>query len=543
VRRLIPILLLAASPLLAQDADPGLPSLEVENVTIVGTRTVKLPPARKGEVVDSSVYLLPPKDTLLFGARLSGFGGPGGALPGYREFDRPAGGHAEASFGTHLSTRVMGHAEYNQRTFDLMGTVDFGATAGHVDSAEASSLLVDVHGGLLLGGDDPSAPRVRITAGFDRIGDNYFLYGTRVSPFDRSRTATRIDARLLSAQDALLDYGLYFHLEQTGVDDALPDTNTTATASIPGFGLSLAAGNDTLRGRLGVDYQIATLRYGRSQSTPNWVDAHLDFEWHPNPQLLLTVGGFYAGAQFSDSGSTTLMLPRVSARLQAAPALALYASYSPELRAPSYRNRIMRSPYVERTIVLRPELVPLSIAAGARLTGSATTLDARVLFETAENTPVVTADSAATGVLRYDHVDSRTLAIRGSVETRILSALGLLAEAEIRSAVETSSDEQLPMTPQIDVRLRGDYELGEALGLHATLRYESAQRVSLGDRRSDLAREIDARMLLDAGATLQFSPAIGLFAEATNLLGASYDLWDGYVAPGIELRAGARITF
>lgn len=539
MRRLTAILLLIATPLLAQE-EGGLPELEVENVTIVGTRTVRLPPARKGEVVDSSVYVLPPKDTLLFASRLSGFGGPGGALPGYREFEPPMSAHAEASFGTYLSPRLMAHAEYNQRSFDLMGTIDFRGTAGHVDSAEASSLLLEARGGILLGSDDPAAPRVRITAGFDRIGDSYFLYGSRVAAYDRSRAATRVQAALHSAQDALLDYDLYFHLEHTAVDDLLGDSTATATASIPGFGLALAAGNDTLRGRIGVDYQIASLRYGRSASTPNWVSAHGDLEWHASPQFLVTGGLAYGGAQRSDTAdAVTLLLPRVSLRLQAAPSLALYASYLPELRAPSYRNRIMRSAYVDRAITLRPEKVPLSLAAGARFTGASTSLDARVLLETAEGTPVVSADTAIRGSLRYEHVDSRTLSIRGGVQTELLPRLGLLAEVEIRSAVDQETDEQLPMVPQIDVRVRGDYEIGEALGLFGAVRYESAQRTSLGDR----SREVDARLLLDAGATLQFSPGIALFGEVTNLLGASYDLWDGYSAPGLELRAGARVTF
>lgn len=531
--------MLAATPLIAQEEGGGLPELEVENITVVGTRTIKLPPARKGEVVDSSVYVLPPKDTLLFGARLSGFGGPGGALPAYREFDPPVSAHAEASFGTYLSPRLMAHGEYNQRSFDFMGTIDYRGTAGHVDSAEASSLLLDLRGGVLLGGEDPSAPRVRITAGLERIGDDYILFGNSISPFDRSRAATRVDAELESAQDALLDYNLYFHLEHTGVDDAIGDSVEEASASIPGFGLALAAGNDTLRGRLGVDYQIASLQYGGSARTPNWVGAHLDLEWHATPTLLVTLGGLYSGAQFSDSGSATMANVRASARLQASPGLTLFASFAPALRAPSYRNRIMRAPYVDRRIVLRPERVPLSIAGGARIGSGTTTLEGRVHFETAENTPVVAADTSAVGALRYDHVGSRTLALRGSLQSQVLAPLGLLAEAEIRSCVDDATDEQLPMTPQIDVRVRGDFRLGEALGLFGALHYESAQRASLGED----SRELDARLLLDAGATLQFSSTIALFAEVTNLLGATYELFDGYEAPGLELRGGARVTF
>ena len=134
---------------------------------------------------------------------------------------------------------------------------------------------------------------------------------------------------------------------------------------------------------------------------------------------------------------------------------------------------------------------------------------------------------------------SRTLAIVASAQTQITDALGALVEATIGSSVDEATDEQLPMTPQIDLRVRADYALTEALSLMATGRFESEQRVSLAEG----SRVLPARMLLDAGASLDISSTIGLFVEVTNLLGTSYDLWDGYSAPGLELRGGARLTF
>lgn len=539
LKSLLALFMIAVAPVLAQDG--GMPPLDIGEVTITGTRVIKLPPARKGEVVDSSVYLLPVGDTLLFGARISNFGGPGGELPGYREFKPPASAHGEASVGSYLSPRAMLHGEYNERVFDLMGTIDYRGTGGHVDSAEASSLMLEARGAVLLGGEDPTAPRVRITAGFDRIGDSYLLFGTRSASqaFDRSRIATRIDAELESAQDALLDYDLYFRLEHTSVDDFNGDTTAPASASTPGFGFALAGGNDTLRGRIGVDYQISTLKYGGSSRTPNFVAARFDVEWHLDPRLLLTLGAAYSGAQFSDSGSTTMFLPRVSARYQASRSLALFAWYTPELRAPSYRNRIMNAPYVDRRIVLRPEKVPVNVAGGLRFSSDAFTLDGRVMFVAADNTPIVVADSAAIGSLRYAHVESRTLALRASAQMHVTNTFALLAEAEVASAVDVATDEQLPMTPQLDLRLRADYALSSAIGLFAAMQFEGEQRTNSGDD----SRMIASHILLDAGGSYQLSDALSVFAEVTNLLGTSYELWDGYEAPGFEARGGVRLTF
>ncbi|MBC8144740.1 MAG: TonB-dependent receptor, partial [bacterium] len=478
-------------------------------------------------------------DTLMFGSRISNFGGPGGALPVYREFDRPARAHAEASIGTYISPRVMVHGEYNQRQFDLMGTVDYRGTDGHLDLARASSLLLDARGGVLLGGDDPTAPRVRITAGFDRIGDSYFLYGHRLFTNDRARVVTRFNAALASAQDALLDYDIYFRLEHSSVSDVPGDATALATASTPGFGIALSAGNDTLRGRLGADYQISTLKYGGSARTPNWVAANFELDWHPNPQLLLTAGARYSGAQHSDTGSTNLFLPRVSARYQASRSLSLFAWYAPELRAPSYRNRIMQSPYVDRKMVLRAERVPVNVAAGLRFSSDAVTLEGRVLFETADNTPVVNEDSSVGGALFYHHVESRTLALRASAQMQLLPSLALLVEAQIGSSVDVATDDQLPMTPLIDARLRADYSLSNALGLFAAMQYKGEQNTTLD--ASDLV--IAAHVLVDAGASYQLSDAFAVFAEVTNLLGTSYEVWGGYEAPGFEARGGVRFTF
>jgi outer membrane cobalamin receptor len=290
---------------------------------------------------------------------------------------------------------------------------------------------------------------------------------------------------------------------------------------------------------LSADYQISSLRFGGSATTPNWVSTKLDVDWNPSAPLHLTLGLLYSGAEYSDSGSTTLFMPRVAARYDVAPALALFGWFAPELRAPSYRNRIMRAPFVDRRIALRPERVPVNVAVGARYSGDATTLEARIAFETAANTPVVVAEADTTGALRYDHVDTRTMMMRAIVQTQPFDRLGLVVEAEYRDAVVDANDAAVPMVPQIDARVRGEYRMSETIGLTAAVRFESEQTVTL----EESSRTIPSRLLLDVGGDYRLSNSIGIFAEITNLLGADYQLWDGYVAPGLEARGGVRITF
>lgn len=535
-----------AAPCDAQETGgDALPPLDVENVTIVGTRVIKLPAARKSEVVDSSVYILPAGDSLIFGERVSNFGGPGGSLPQYREFDPPATATLEGSFGTFLSPRARAHGELVKKPFDAMATVDYRATAGHTDSAEARSLLLDLQTGMLLGGDDPSVPRVRVGAGVDNVSDNYYLFGTRRSPYDRARSATRISASLQSAQDALVDYDLYLSMAQTSVEDRLGDSTWEASATAPGFGLALGAGSDTLRGRLSIDYLITSFMYRESVPTPNFVRVAGEAEYQPVAGLYLTAGLGYYGGQNSDSGSATLLMPRVAARYSAItatagqPALSLFAWFAPEMRPASYRDRIMQAPYVDRELLLKPERVPVSLTAGARYSTLKLGMEARATFEQAENTPVVAADSAAVGALRWAHVDSRTLAALVTMNFEPADRWTAGLDLQARSSVARSTDEQLPMVPKIDFNMHATYMPDDALVFNASVRWVSEMSTTLGAT----PRSIPSRFVVDLGALYRLGRRLELFGEATNLLAQRYRLWEGYSAPGLELRGGARLRF
>jgi outer membrane receptor for ferrienterochelin and colicin len=220
--------------------------------------------------------------------------------------------------------------------------------------------------------------------------------------------------------------------------------------------------------------------------------------------------------------------------------ISLFGWFIPELRAPSYRNRIMEAPYVDREIVLKPESVPVRLAGGVRLTTEPMVIEARATFESAVNTPVVTAASTA-GHLRYDHVDTRTVGAEGSIQLHVIPNIDIEGDAVIRSATVVDLDQQVPMTPQIDLRGRINYAVTPAIELFGTLDFKTAQQTTLADSLfNDDLRQIPARFLLGGGGSYKVSDVFELFVGISNLLNYSYDWWQNYSAPGFEIRGGVR---
>lgn len=269
-------------------------------------------------------------------------------------------------------------------------------------------------------------------------------------------------------------------------------------------------------------------------------------EWSPSAGLYVTAGGVVAHGRFSDSGSSTLLMPRGAIRFEASKNLAIFARFAPELRAPSYRSRIMRAPYVNREITLRPEKVLLYGAGGIRLAAGSFNIEAEAFFEKGENTPVVTLAEGA-GELRWIHRDSRTFGLRGGVRAGFGEKISLQGELTLANAVDEETDEQLPMRPVIEARGRVDIALTDRLGVFGTLTFLSERNVTFDPALlpTGIEQTIDPQFLPGAGAEYRLieSPNLSLFAEVTNLLAQSYQWWQNYEAPGLELRVGGRARF
>lgn len=544
IRLLILLTLIGTVPLIAQEQGGDLPTLEIETVTVIGRRVVVLPKARKGEVYDTTHYILPPGDTLLFGERISNLGGTGGPIPGFREFDFPLKLDAEASIGSYLSPRALLRAEYIRRTFDVSGILDYRGTMGHIDSAEASSLLIGAQISKAFGDETLPLNRFRLSGGLEHLGDSYFLYGNSVTRFDRSRAITRFNVGLRSEEELPVEFALDFRLTSTSVEDRDADTLRDVSATTPAFSADVAGAiaDTALRGRLKLDFTTTSMNYSVPTLTPACFSIRGDMEWIPAPGVFLTGGLVYASGENSDSGSTSLILPRLSARYEPGTGISVFSWYMPELRAPSYSSRILHAPYVDREIVLRPERVPVLVVAGARISMPTVTVEVRGRYEKGEGTPVVVA--TAPGNLSYGHVNSTRIGAEGSVRVAITDAIAVTGDGIFRSATVDSTGEELPMTPSVDLRGHLDFALTPKIDIFGSVTFQSMQRTVLGaGTLPDDGQQIPARFLLGGGTSYRILPNVQAFAEVTNLLNYSYELWQNYSAPGFELRGGVRATF
>lgn len=531
------LFLVAASTAVAQPE--GVPPLDIGEITVVGRRTLILPKARKGEVLDTSLYLLPAGDTLLFGDRISNFGGSAGRLPLYREFAPPARALAELSLGSYLSPRALIRGEYAGDSFDAGGEIDYQRTAGHIDSAEASSLRLLLRGGVVLGDTLSPLRSFRVSGEIEHQGEGYFLYGNSLTPYDRSRSMAGITLGLKSQESRPINYRVRMKYGKMSVDDRGTDSIFESSATEPSFDFAIGVDlENDLRGRFALDFSTTSLRYSMpTQSVAN-VSLSADLDWSVSPFFLVTGGLMYASGKHSDSGSTMLILPRVGARYAVDPSLTIFGSFSPQLRPSLYRNLLLESPYVDREITLRPERVPIRLVAGLRYETATITIEGRGFFESGENRPMVISDTGEVGNLRYEYGDVTTAGIEGSIWILPLENLRINAEARIAASKVDSLNKGVPMYPAVDLRGEAFLKASDDIDLQALVVFLSEQRVRLIDETT-----IGTRFLLGLGGTYHIIPRLDVFAGVTNLLGISYDAWEHYSAPGLEVRAGARYRF
>lgn len=527
-----------AEALLAQTGETTIPQLEIEDVIIVGRPTVVLPSARKGEVYDTLLYTLGSRDSLLFADRISYLGGSGGQLPAYREIESPIRGTLEGSVGSYISPRLRGHVEYSRKRFDLMGTAEYRSTAGHTDSAEASTIRLNAGGSLLMPGDNVM-PQQRLAADLEWINDGYFLYGATGSRFDRSRSAARFGVGLTSEQTRTVSYEMGIGIAATSVSDRLGDSSMAVSATSPDISVGIGIKLDSTRIVAHVNYATTSLDYSTSTRSPSNLQIGGDVEMRPSELLRLTAGVGFATGGHSDSGSTSGVVARGAVWYRPAPAFAVFGRFVRELRTASYRDRLMRAPYVDREMPLRPELVTASFAGGFQSVGPAFDIEAEGFIELADNTPVVSLRSDSSDLV-YTHVASRTLGVRGHATLRLGDGFALGGDAVIAMAVDDSTDSALPMRPAIVLNAHAAYALSSAFDMFATLGFRSAQKVSL-ENGASAAAELGSRFVVGLGATYRVLETLEIFGEASNLLNLRYDEWHNYSAPGVEVRGGARL--
>ncbi len=524
----------------------NVPPLELESVTVIGKRMVVLPKARKGEVIDTSVYTLPAGDSLLFSERISNLQGPGGALPGYREQESPLKLDAEASIGSYLSPRVAVHAEFSRPTFDASGFADFLHTEGHIDAARASGFRVGANASASLGDTRAPIGRFRLSADVEHGADEYTLYGLSAATVNRSRSITRFGIGLRDEGRSHVRYALGLSLESAGVTDDTAGSEREATATSPMLTLDAGADLDsTLTARVRAAFTSTTLRYATATQTPAFFSVAGDVEWRAAASTRLSIGLVAASGQNSDSGSSSLVMPRAAVRHDLDSSLTIFAWFAPELRAASYADRLLHAPYARREMELRPERVTAAAAAGGRWSGQGLTLEARLFAEQSDGTAVVVAD-AADNAQTWRDPSTTTFGVAVSVETEVNEHVNVEADALFRRTILDDLDETAPLSPAAEVRARVSYvpdPVGRSLRFYGTADIRTSQRAIVGSNAvPTVDPELPARLLFGCGAAYRLLENLQATLDISNLLNYKYDLWLGYSAPGFEIRGGIKVT-
>ena len=540
------LLLFALSvPLGAQTG--GGSGLEVPVVELVYERPVVLPPSRKGEVLDTLFYQPISDESMIFGQRISNLYGDGGPLPIEGEFDDPLVLNVEASLGTYISPLGRISAEYARERWNVRGLVALGSTGGHVDGAEGRGLRIEAGGEYQIQGRLPSPGKARIGGALLYRGDDYSLYGRSTGSLDRRRSLVDVDIDLTSETDLSFDYALMLGIEGVDIDDDSVGFARNAAAFSPEFGGRFRIGDDSLNVAASLRYRNTSLDYVTPSDDVGFLEAAGRGEWGAAKGLFVTLGAIAASGGYSDGDTTvgtsaTLIMPRASARYEISRSLAIYGRFAPELRAPSYRARMMRAPYVDANMPLRPEKLPLALAAGLRIGTGETDLELEGAFETTENSPVVTLGDAA-GILEYTHRDASILRLQGSFRTRMNDDLTVNGRITVEKATDDVTDRQLPMRPILSARAIAIWDFTERLTLDADILFEGEQNVTFDATTLPTGvtdGTLGSRFLLGVGGTYALTSGFDLFARLSNGIGQIYESWQGYEAPGIEVRGGVR---
>jgi outer membrane cobalamin receptor len=83
------------------------------------------------------------------------------------------------------------------------------------------------------------------------------------------------------------------------------------------------------------------------------------------------------------------------------------------------------------------------------------------------------------------------------------------------------------MAPAVRLQTRGEWTLSLPVTIWSSVEYTGPRNI---DRSG--TRRLNSYVLLNLGGTSTIIPSTWLSLEVSNLLGTSYEWWNGYRAPG-----------
>jgi len=510
-----------------------LPRLEIPEITIVGKKAITLPFARKGEMYDVNIYEAPPPDTSLLGRRKL-MSLPIGSLPRYEQRLDPWRLSAEGSFGSFTTAHARGYLDYTTLQWGLSGNGGYRTTQGHADNASATSTQLEFKARSLVATDNEILRSFRTSGGISYVHDEYGMYGIPFYPVRRSRNNFTFTGRLgsVNRQGTVIDVDLATSV--FNITDKDSTGSKDATSVSPRLQAAVLSDLNTMQLSTELHYQSSSLDYSQPTESPSLFGFSLGARWRIGDKLLLGVGGIYDHGSDMYGDDHTLVAPTATLTWEKDRDRVWSFWYRPEIRLTPYDEYANRNPYLVREFAMRPERVPVNFGSTLKYNGEMIVLDLSASFAHSEDHPVEIADS---GTISLAYIDVDDLIVRASGTLIPSGKSRLIFSGTIEPARFPGTSVQLPMTPLLQLHVRGETDLNIPLMLWCSIDYRSKCNVdfSASESLSDVA-------LLGAGVSTHALSHVTLSFEISNILNTAMEWWKGYSAPGRQLTLETKIN-
>ncbi len=310
---------------------------------------------------------------------------------------------------------------------------------------------------------------------------------------------------------------------------------------------------------LGVNVQYFNTQFDNVVNDTNWDGEQSNFTLQFRPKVQRKIGSFlfdlginlYANnykSDFRENQFGLYFFPEVLLKYNFVDeVIAGYAGMNGQLRHNSYRNLTLENPYLQPAEILKPTR-EFDVFGGLQgLISANTSYHLRAGWRVQKNGVLFYRDpfyqdSAFTAeddfpALRAIYDNIPTFYFRGEVSMDIVKKLKASAFGELRSFLPKEQFEAWHRANLI-AGVGVDYTFREKLRLAADLNYTGPREAFLQSPNKVLENTLPAYLAADLEFEYLYSPRLSAFAEVTNLLSTSYDLYLGYKAQGIGFNLG-----